>query len=318
MLNPHSNHTDLTLAERVRLGAMYVLPHHALCALMHAATRVRWAPYKNRQIRWFIRRYGVDMVSPVEQNPENYKDFNTFFTRALKPSARPICHGDTTVVAPADGVVSEAGRVATGMLTQVKGIHYSLRQLLGDAALAAQFEGGAYATIYLSPRDYHRVHMPVSGHLKAVRHFPGRLFSVNALSTRCVTNLFVRNERVVSVYETDLGLLAMVLVGAVFVGSIELVGFGTVTPRRLARQSLALQSDQLIPMSKGTEMGRFNMGSTVVMVLANRNVQWQGPAEQRASVHMGQQIASITTPSTQRINTQSHQRARVDPQQHDD
>ena len=288
-----ADHPDL--ADRLKAAALYALPHHLLSALMHRATRVRAAGFKNRQIRWFIRRYGVDMALAEQPDPLAYPHFNAFFTRALKPQARALSAHDVTC--PADGHVSRFGAVLDDSLIQAKGRAFSLTRLLGgDAARAAPFRGGHFATVYLSPRDYHRVHMPMAGTLREMVHVPGRLFSVNPSSARAVPNLFARNERVVCMFDTARGPMAVVLVGAVFVGSIELVWAGQVAPApgpQVTTWRYAPGGAAATVLDKGQEMGRFNMGSTVIVVLPPGPVRWCDGLAPGAPVTMGQGLADF-------------------------
>ncbi|HHL45629.1 MAG TPA: phosphatidylserine decarboxylase, partial [Gammaproteobacteria bacterium] len=208
----------------------YLLPHHLLSRAMGRLARCRIPVVKNLLIDGFKRLYDVDLSLAIETDPHGYPDFNSFFTRALRPDARPLASTEGAVASPVDGRISQAGTMHNGSLLQAKGKEYSLAQLLGSSQRASGFYGGNYATIYLSPRDYHRIHMPLAGRLIEMVHIPGRLFSVSPATTRVVPDLFARNERVVCLFETDVGPMAMVLVGAIFVASIETVWAGVVTP----------------------------------------------------------------------------------------
>lgn len=276
---------------------MHVLPHHALSWLMRVATRIRLRAWKDWQMRWFIDRYQVDMSLAERPDPRTYSHFNEFFTRALRASARPICAGHGEVACPADGHLSALGPVSGDTLVQAKGHTYSLTRLLGgDAARAAPFIDGHFATVYLSPRDYHRVHMPLAGRLREMIHVPGRLFSVNATSTRTVPGLFARNERVVSLFDTDHGPLAVILVGAVFVGSIETVWAGEVAPARgrtVTTTPYPASGPGSVTLERGQEMGRFNMGSTVIVVLPPGPLTWGGQAHDGAPVRTGEALATL-------------------------
>ena len=269
-------------------------PKHLLSWSMLRATRVRFAPWKDWQIRWFIRRYGVDMGSAADPDPSSYPDFNSFFTRALAPGARPLEAGPGGIVSPADGTVAEAGSIRGRSVVRAKGRGYTLEALFGgDEPAAAEFEGGRFAVIYLSPRDYHRVHMPLTGRLRSMVYVPGELFSVNPETVDAIDGLFARNERVVSFFDTDLGPLAVTLVGAVFVGCIEQVWRGVVTPPRRREAVVERYGDAEIVLEQGHEMGRFNMGSTVILMLANRAVEWVPRTAPGAPVRMGQRIGGI-------------------------
>ena len=265
-------------------------PKHLLSWLMLRATRIGFGPWKNWQIRWFIRRYGVDTSVIADASPASYPHFNAFFTRALVSGARPLEGGPRTVVSPADGIAAETGTIHGRSLIQAKGRTYTLEALFGGDERAAAFEGGCFTTIYLAPRDYHRVHMPVTGRLRATVYVPGELFSVNPLTVDAINGLFARNERVVSFFDTDLGPLAITMVGAVFVGCIELVWQGVVIPPRRRTALVKRYDDQEIVLEQGREMGRFNMGSTVIVTLANAEVDWAPWLEPGAPVQVGRRI----------------------------
>ncbi len=234
--------------------------------------------FKNTLIRKFIDLYKVDMDEALETNPVRYRSFNDFFTRALHPNARPVNEDENSIVSPADGILSQAGDIENGAIFQAKGHDYSLLELLGgDLVWSRRFEEGSFATIYLSPRDYHRVHMPFTGTLQKMIHVPGRLFSVNDTTTRRVPGLFARNERVVCLFETELGPMAVILVGALFVASIETVWAGTITPvsRQVRRWEYPpTPPDEPVRLEKGEEMGRFNMGSTVILLFGKDVLDW--------------------------------------------
>lgn len=273
-------------------------PHHWLSGLMRHATRIRYAPVKNRQIRWFIRHYGVDMRAAQQQDPARFADFNDFFTRAVRPEARSIASSPGSVVAPADGSISQMGDIQEDRIMQVKGCKFTLARLLGGMAQHWRpFRNGQFITIYLSPKDYHRVHLPVSGRLRAMTYVPGRLFSVSPATTRNVRGLFVRNERVISLFDTVIGPMAIVMVGAIFVGSIETVWHGTITPahpRRLRTWSYGERPHPPSPtLERGEEMGRFNMGSTVLALFAGRHLTWSNAIGPENEVRMGQQMAVL-------------------------
>jgi len=288
-----------TVAGQLFTLLLHLLPHHLLGRLGHVVTRSEWPPLKSWLIRTAMRRFGIDTSEALVPDPAAYPSFNAFFTRALRSDARPIDGAAEAVCCPADGEVSEAGAVTDGRLVQAKGWDYTLLELLGgDARLTAEFDGGSYATIYLSPRDYHRVHMPFSGRLRRTVHVPGRLYSVNHLTTGTLPRLFARNERVISVFDTSAGPMAVILVGATLVGSIDTVWAGTVTPARRR----AIVWDQVPPapvaLDRGAEMGRFNMGSTVILLFARDRVRWSDGLRPGLAVRMGERIGSILTPTT--------------------
>ena len=269
-------------------------PKHLLSWMMLRATRIRFAPWKNWQIRWFIRKYGVDMSIAADPAPASYPDFNTFFTRTLVPEARPLEGGPRNVVSPADGAVIAAGSIHGRRVVRAKGRGYTLEALFGgDERAAAEFDGGRFAVIYLSPRDYHRVHMPLTGRLRSMVYVPGKLFSVNPATVDAIDGLFARNERVVSFFDTDVGPLAMALVGAVFVGCIEQAWRGVVTPPRRRTPLVERYDGTDVVLEQGREMGRFNMGSTVVLMLANRAVEWAPWVTPGAAARMGRRIGGV-------------------------
>ena len=269
-------------------------PKHLLSWMMLRATRIRFAPWKNWQIRWFTRRYGVDLSIVPDSDPASYPHFNAFFTRALRPGARPVEGGPRTVVSPADGTIAATGAMNGRTVLQAKGRTYALEALFGgDARAAAEFAGGRYATIYLAPRDYHRVHMPVTGRLRSTVYVPGELFSVNPTTVEAIDGLFARNERVISFFDTDLGPLAVTMVGAVFVGCIEQVWRGVVMPPRRREVLVERYEDAEIVLEQGREMGRFNMGSTVIAMFANPDVEWASWMTPGSPVEMGRRIGGL-------------------------
>lgn len=242
---------------------------------------------------WFIRHYAVDMSQALEPDPHAYRTFNEFFTRALKPEVRPIVSGDDAIACPADGAISQIGKIGETRLFQAKGRYFSLESLLGGSReLANQFRNGHYATIYLSPKDYHRVHMPLAGELQQMIYVPGRLFSVNALTTRAVRGLFARNERIICHYRTPAGPMAVVMVGAICVASMETVWAGQVTPRRPREVASWSYGDRPVSLERGAEMGRFNMGSTVVVLFGANRVQWSPALTADSQVLMGQRLGT--------------------------
>jgi phosphatidylserine decarboxylase len=282
---------------RLYVGLQHILPHHLLSGLMFRATRIRWRPLKDLIIGKVIRHYRVDMREAREPDPTAYGSFNEFFTRALRPEVRPIAGQPDAVTCPADGTLSQLGTITGDRIFQAKGHHYSLLELLGGREdWAGLLDGGSFATIYLSPRDYHRVHMPLGGDLREMIHVPGRLFSVNPVTTSLVPRLFGRNERVVSLFEGDAGPMAVVLVGAIFVGSMETVWAGQVTPAGGREPSRSYSGEERMRLDKGAEMGRFNMGSTVILVFPPGTVEWDPALRPGDSLRMGQSIGRICNP----------------------
>ncbi len=272
----------------------YLMPGHLVSRLIYAFTRIRTPAIRERFTLWFVKQFQVNLDEAVESDPLAYEHFNAFFTRPLKPEVRPIVDGDENVACPVDGTVSQAGPIEEGRIFQAKGHDYSLTTLLGGSQeRAAPFMDGSFATIYLSPRDYHRIHMPVTGQLEEMIHIPGRLFSVSPATTRVIPGLFARNERVISIFKTALGPMAVVKVGAVNVGSIETVWAGQVTPPagRTVRQWHYPQGEGAVRLDKGAELGRFNMGSTVIVLFAADAIAWSEAIQAGETVRMGQQLA---------------------------
>jgi len=286
---------------RLFISLQIFLPHRLLSFFMFLLTRVRLRPFKNLFITNFIKIYNVDMQLAKTEEPTAYEHFNSFFTRELKVEARPIISGNNYFACPVDGTVSQQGRITEGRLYQAKGRDYSLTNLLGSSnELAMRFKHGSFATLYLSPRDYHRIHMPVRGKLRETLYVPGRLFSVSDVSARHIPNLFARNERLITIYDTEFGSMAMILVGALFVSGIETVWSGQARPSLISRQRNKIkhtnfsQTDSEAPtLEKGEEMGRFNMGSTVIMLFANNQITLTDEIIAGASIKMGQHLASI-------------------------
>lgn len=272
------------LWDHLRVLPQYLLPHHLLSGMVYHLTRCEWPPLKNFLIRTFIAWFKVDMDLAVQPDAGAYRNFNHFFTRALKPGARAVTGDADTIISPVDGWISQIGRIHAGEIFQAKNHTYNLDALLaGDRDAAADFTDGCFATLYLSPRDYHRVHMPLDGTLRKMTFVPGRLFAVNTHTTRVIKNLFARNERIISIFTTALGPMAVVLVGALNVGSMETVWAGTVTPARKREITSIDYREREIVLKRGQEMGRFNMGSTVILLFAKNRMQWlphPGPNDQ--------------------------------------
>lgn len=272
----------------------YLLPHHALSRLMGLLTHSRNKLWKTFFIRQVVKLYGVNLAEAAISDIDAYPTFNEFFTRALAPGARPIVADADAIASPADGTVSQVGDISGGKIVQAKGKCYSVTELLGgDEARAAAFEGGRFATIYLSPRDYHRLHMPVTGTLKETVHVPGRLFSVNRATADVVPDLFARNERVAAIFDTAAGPMALVLVGAIFVASIETVWGGEVTPPSSATVRTWNYPSNAPRLGRGEEMGRFNMGSTIIVLFGKDRVDWRKGLCADATVRMGEAMGTV-------------------------
>ncbi len=248
--------------------------------------------FKNRLIRSFLELYRVDMTEAVQSNPLAYGTFNEFFTRALRHGTRPIAGDAHAVASPVDGCVSEAGAIDHDRLLQAKGRHYGLTELLAAQPWARRFERGSFATIYLAPFNYHRVHMPLRGELRETVYVPGRLFSVNAVTAQQVPGLFARNERILTLFDTDFGQVALVLVGALNVGSMATVWAGDITPA--ARRAVTRIPAPPTTLEKGAELGRFNMGSTVILLFEPNRVLWHPQVHAGSVVQLGQSLGVVT------------------------
>jgi len=267
----------------------YVLPHHAISRVVYLVTRLR-GPQVKPMISWFVKKYGVNMDDAEESRIEYFQTFNEFFTRSLKPGLRPLVAGENTIACPCDGKVSQAGPIRDGAILQAKGRAYSVLELLGsDKAMAAEFADGCFTTIYLAPHDYHRIHMPLDAKLQRMIHVPGRLFSVAEWTVQEIPRLFARNERLACYFETRSGPMVMVLVGAINVSAIETVWTGLVVPPRARKISEYDYRHTSKTIAKGDEMGRFNMGSTVILLTSNK-VEWMPHIEAGCAVKMGQLI----------------------------
>jgi phosphatidylserine decarboxylase len=293
---------------RLFVRLQYLLPHHLLCRLVYVVTRSRRPWLKNILIAAFTRAYQPRMSDALEPEPLRYPSFNAFFTRGLRPQARPIDPDPLRLVSPCDGTLSIASAMQADQLLQAKGHGYSLQALLGDEAdWAPRLQRGLYATLYLAPFNYHRVHMPLAGRLQAAWHIAGRLFSVNSATAAQVPGLFARNERIVCAFEGDYGPFVVVLVGALFVGSMSTVWHGEITPWREPAEPAAAPRGlhRLEPSSgadlwqaRGAELGLFNMGSTVLLLLPPGLARWDQGLAPGAVVAVGQALGSLTVPGT--------------------
>jgi phosphatidylserine decarboxylase len=276
---------------RLFVWLQYILPQHGLSRLVLHATRVRIPWFKNLLTRGFLKLYSVNMSEAAESDPYAYPSFNAFFTRELAPGRRPIDPDTAAVVSPVDGAVSECGALRGDSLLQAKGHEYSVHELLAGQPWAERFSAGSFATIYLAPFDYHRIHMPLAGRLLETVFVPGNLFSVNDVTASQVPRLFARNERVLTLFDSAAGRFALILVGALNVGSIATVWAGDIAPspgRRIAR--IAATDLQL---AKGAELGRFNMGSTVILLFENRRVAWDAGLQRGAILRLGTRIGTL-------------------------
>jgi len=273
----------------------HIVPQHLLSRLVGTIADSKTPWVKNLFIRWFAKKYQINMSEAREEIPSNYPSFNAFFTRELKADARPIDQTELSIVSPADGAISQLGDIEHGRIFQAKGRGYGLSTLLGgDQIRAEQFINGSFATIYLSPRDYHRVHMPVTGTLTHTTYIPGDLFSVNQTTAEGVDQLFARNERLVAYFDTEYGPMAMVLVGAMIVAGIETVWSGQEAPRlkKPIHTPFNNQCSSPITLEKGEEMGRFKLGSTVILLFGEDRISWESSLAATSPVQLGRVIAS--------------------------
>ncbi|MEO5623364.1 MAG: archaetidylserine decarboxylase [Dokdonella sp.] len=252
---------------RPAVALQYLLPHRFLSRLVLWGTRWTFAPWKDFLIGTIIKNYNVDMLEALDPDAHSYRHFNAFFTRALKPGARPQPADADAIVCPADGRISQTGSIESGRMLQAKGQSFSAAELLGDQASAAAYADGSFLTVYLSPRDYHRVHMPLAGELVETLHVPGRIFSVAPFAVAAIGRLFARNERLVCHFRGERGPFAVVLVGAILVSGIETVWRGVEVPPYAAKPIRRDYRGRGIQLARGAEMGRFNMGSTAIVLL---------------------------------------------------
>lgn len=265
-----------------------LMPQHAFTNCMGWLARIRIPIIKNWMIRRFIRKYHVDMSAALIENPESYPDFNHFFIRELKPSLRPIANG---IISPVDGTISQIGIIRKNQLLQAKDFYYDLETLFGgDATLARLFYDGSFTTLYLAPRDYHRVHMPLAGELTQSIYVPGKLFSVNQMTSELLPQLYTRNERLITVFNTDAGPMAVILVGAMIVGNIQTVWMQQ--PIRANKSQSAVPATT-VHLNKGAELGYFTLGSTVIILFGKNKTTWSQTLHAGSAIKMGQLMGSI-------------------------
>ncbi|AOU97608.1 phosphatidylserine decarboxylase [Acidihalobacter yilgarnensis] len=281
------------LSNYLKAWPLYLLPHHALSRVIYALTRIR-SPLAAPVIRWFVRVYGVDLEEAVHTQIREYPSFNAFFTRALQSTARPLDSDPNSVISPVDGTVSAIGSIDADRIFQAKGRDYSLAELLAGEDAAQPYRDGNFSTLYLSPRDYHRIHMPIDGVLRHMTYIPGRLFSVAPHTVATIPRLFARNERVVAHFDTPVGPMAVIMVGAINVAAIETVWAGLVTPpagRHVCQLSYPDDGDEAIRLARGAELGRFNMGSTVILLFGPGAIDWSTELATGQAVRMGSRLA---------------------------
>jgi len=282
-----------SIIERILAGFQYILPQHFLSRIVYALMRSEVTWVKNLLISLISRIAGINYDEALSPDPADYASFNAWFTRALKPGARTFDPDPMAFLSPCDGKISETGCLHENRILQAKGKDYSVQDLLAGDPVCSQLADGYFSTIYLSPKDYHRIHMPLTGRLQRMIHVPGRLFSVAPYTARHVSRLFARNERVIAVFDTDTGPLVMVLVGAMLVSSTETVWAGEVTPTKNKKVTVKDYSSENISLAKGDEMGRFNMGSTVILLMPQGALKSQNKLSSGDVVKVGQKLGAI-------------------------
>ncbi|MCW8879906.1 MAG: archaetidylserine decarboxylase [Kangiellaceae bacterium] len=281
----------MSFSDQLKVISQYLFPQHAVSVAAGKLAEVKTPWFKNLFIQKFAKAYNIDMSNAIEPDLTQYACFNDFFTRAIHLESRPIDSDANSLCSPVDGAMSQFGPISQGKIIQAKNHHYSALELLGgDAQKAALFEDGEFCTIYLAPKDYHRIHMPCDGKLTSMTHVPGKLFSVNPLTAANVPGLFARNERVVCYFDTPFGCMALVAVGATIVGSVETVWHGTVTPPTRKDIKTWDYSDQSISLTKGEEMGRFKLGSTVILLMQKSAWQWDSSVSLTGDLKLGQHL----------------------------
>lgn len=285
--------SEASLLDYIKSAAVYALPHHAVSRLIYKATRVK-SSYVPTAITKFSKVFGVNLSEAINPNPNSYSTFNEFFTRPIKPELRPIAVGDNVLCSPVDGAISQIKEITDDRIFQAKGHSYSATELLGgDKELAKPFINGKFTTIYLSPKDYHRIHIPLDGKLEKQIYIPGRLYSVAPFTVKTLNGIFARNERVVALFNTDYGKMAMVLVGAINVAAIETTWDGLVTPPTDKKISIKDYNNQTISLKKGEEMGRFNMGSTVILLFENKALKWNYRFSEGMPIKLGEELGKF-------------------------
>jgi phosphatidylserine decarboxylase len=287
------------LGDRLFALLQYLLPKHLLSRLIYRLMRQRSPFVKNTVLRIFLAGYRVDMSEAEQSDPYSYANFNEFFTRALRPGARPIAADPQLIVSPVDGTVSQCGPIENDTIVQAKGQAYSLASLLGgDREMVETYRGGSFACLYLAPYNYHRIHMPMDGTVLRNTYVPGDLFSVNAATVRAVPRVFARNERLICDFDTHVGRMAVILVGALFVGSIETVHCGEVNPPPRGRKRIVPIAEGVgRSFQKGEELGRFNMGSTVILLFQSQRVRWDATLAPETQVRLGRAIGRVIAPN---------------------
>ena len=285
----------LSMGTRAFAALQYALPKHWLSRLVYHITRSRRPAIKNALLKGFLRGYRVNMAEALQPDPFAFASFNDFFTRALRADARPVAPEPGELASPVDGTVSQCGSIDVQRMVQAKGHDYSLEELLaGDRAASDRYRGGGFACIYLAPYNYHRIHMPCAGRLRSTVYVPGDLFSVNTMTVNAVPRVFARNERVICEFDTAAGPMALIAVGALFVGSMEMVHCGEINPPPRKRAApVPVATGAGTDFAKGAELGRFNMGSTVILLFAAGRISWSEQLQAQCAVRMGQPIGRM-------------------------
>lgn len=282
------------MISRLFVSVLGLLPQHGISRVIHALARWRWTPWKRLLIGSFIRLYPVDLSEAATSDPAEYSSFNAFFTRALRDHARSLATAPDRIISPVDGAISEFGNLSGNRLLQAKGVDYSLQALLaGDDALAKPFVDGHFATLYLSPSDYHRVHLPINGTLQRMLHVPGRLYGVSRPVVQHLPGLFARNERVICEFDSAAGRFMLIFVGAIGVGSIETVWEGEISPPRGQRIRSWDYRHHPVEFAAGDEIGRFNLGSTIILLFEKNQVIWDAGLSVDAPVRLGMPIGRL-------------------------
>ncbi len=279
------------IQDNFKILMQYLVPQRALSWLSGVLCNCRWRWWKNWQINFLIKQYGADLQAAKLENIDDYPTFNSFFTRALKPELRPITQGNHQIACPVDGTISQIGKIEHDLLLQAKGFYFNLTALLGGSETHANtFLAGNYATIYLAPKDYHRVHMPLTGTLRETIYIPGKLFSVNQLTSQHIPQLFSRNERLVCLFDTTAGPMAIILVGAMLVSGIQIAWS---TENVYAKTIKSTRYPNPITIERGSELGHFKMGSTVIVLFSKGIAEWSSQLEPATAVKMGQLLGTM-------------------------
>ncbi len=286
--------TGSGIMDYIKVWPQYLIPQHSLSKLMYWLTRIQFKPWKNLLINQVVNLYNVELDQADRESADDYISFNDFFTRHLKQSARTWDLNKNSILSPVDGAISQIGKLDTNNILQAKGKTYTLDTLLAnDTDTIAKLSDGFFTTLYLSPRDYHRIHMPVRGKLIKSIYVPGDLFAVNNATVRNVDNLFARNERFISIFETDLGLMAQIMVGAIFVGSMETVWLGQITPPYTRQLDIREYKENPVILEQGQEFGHFNMGSTVILVFEKERLGWLANLKASDAIEVGQELGKV-------------------------